>query len=236
MSFGLPSSPQMRFLLPFTMITLLPGFAQSDASKASHAVENRGTAQGRTVEVLYEGPLAHDQDWTIKAGPAGPDNQKFRALGGTCSMIPSDVHNVAGSGFERVTFEAERVGLGLWKMAWADTISGTATDGNNYAYYQRLEFTGPTNDGKAPQPNRATPTSDNAGFLQIVPSNVNADSLDLIDLFVLQRPGGGVVASSRVHWTWRLQIPPSRWTRLPPSSHSLFKDISSVRPVNQQDS
>jgi hypothetical protein len=157
----------------------------------------------------FEGPLVHDQDWTIKAGPAGPDNQKFRALGGTCSMIPSDVHNVVGSGFERVTFEAERLGLGLWKMAWADTVAGTATDGNNYTYYQRLEFTAPTNDGKASQPNRATPSPDNLGFLQVVPSNVNADSVDLIDLFVLQSPGGGVVANSHLHGTWRLQIPPA---------------------------
>ena len=35
-------------------------------------------------------------------------------------MIPSDVQNVAGSGFERITFEAERLDLGVWKMAWTD--------------------------------------------------------------------------------------------------------------------
>ena len=113
MSFGLLPNLQTRFLLPCTVILLLPGLAKSDRNRANSEVENRGAAQGRTVTVLYEGPLVHDQDWTIRAGPAGPDNQKFRALGGTCSMIPSDVHNVAGSGFERVTFEAEWLGLGL---------------------------------------------------------------------------------------------------------------------------
>ena len=65
----------------------------------------------------------------------------------------------------------------------------------------------PTNGGRRPRPNRVTPISENDGFLQIVPNNVNADALDLIDMFVLQSPGGGVTASSRVHWTWRLQIP-----------------------------
>jgi len=201
------TNPWKQFLLLLTTGALLPLFAGDDVSK--HSADERGAAQTRSVSILYEGPLVHDQDWTIKAGPANPDNQKFRALGGTCSMVPKDVHNVAGSGYERVTFEAERLGLGLWKMAWSESIAGTATDGNNYTYSQRLEFTAPTNDGRAPRPNRAMPTSENDGFLQIVPSNVNADSLDLIDFFVLQAPGGGIIASSRVHWTWRLQIPPS---------------------------
>ncbi len=30
----------------------------------------------------------------------------------------------------------------------------------------------------------------------------------MIDFFILQTPGGGVVANSHVRWTWRLQIPP----------------------------
>ena len=83
-------------------------FAGGDENEPKNGVGRRGAGQARTVSVLYERPLVHDRDWTIKAGPAGPDNQKFRALGGTCSMIPSDVHNVAGSGYERVTFEAEQ--------------------------------------------------------------------------------------------------------------------------------
>ena len=41
-----------------------------------------------------------------------------------------------------------------------------------------------------------------------MPGNVNADSVDMIDQFVLQTPGEGVVASSHLHFVWRLQIPP----------------------------
>ncbi len=74
--------------------------ADSDKVQASGRNEKNSIAT-----VLYEGPLVHDQNWHLTAGPPGPDNQK---PGGTCSMIPHDVHNVAGSGFERITFEAER--------------------------------------------------------------------------------------------------------------------------------
>ncbi|HEX4769702.1 MAG TPA: hypothetical protein VH351_02655 [Bryobacteraceae bacterium] len=174
--------------------------ADSDNVQASGRNEKHSI-----VTVLYEGPLVHDQNWHLTTGPPGPDNQK---PGGTCSMIPSDVHNVAGSGFERITFEAERLDLGVWKMAWTETVIGTATDGNNYVYRQRNEYTAPTNDGRRPRPNRAPPSGDNPGFLQVVPGNVNADSVDMIDQFVLQTPGEGVVASSHLHFVWRLQIPP----------------------------
>ena len=30
-----------------------------------------------------------------------------------------------GSGRDRVTFESEYAGLGVWKMAWTDTVSGS---------------------------------------------------------------------------------------------------------------
>jgi hypothetical protein len=168
--------------------------------------EAREAARHKIITVLYEGPLVHDRDWTIKSGPPGPDNQKFHGIGGTCSMVSSDVHNI--SGFERVTFEAERLGLGLWSMASVDNISGSATDGNNYHQYMRFGFSGITNDGEAPKPNRAPPSAQNEGFLQVVPSNVDADAIDLMDSFVLQSHAGGVLASSHAHWTWRLQIPP----------------------------
>ena len=124
-------------------------------------------------------------------------------------MIPSDVHNSPGSGIERVTFEAKRTHLNVWEMVKTDTVFGTASDGNRYTYQQQFKYRGPTKDGKAPRPNRAMPSPGNEnGFLQIVPSNVNADALDLQDFFVLQAPGGGIVASSHVHWTLRRQIPP----------------------------
>ena len=189
--------PRIVSLLPLALTFVLPLSADKD--------ENAGD---RTVTVLYEGPLAHDQNWTIKYGPPGPNNQKFRAFGGTCSMIGGDVHNLSGSGIERVTFESELHKPGVWKMAWTDTVSGDASDGNHYAYQQRFEYTGPTTDGKAPKPSRETPTPGFDGFLQFVPSNVTVDALDLRDFFILQTPAGSVVASSNLHWTLRLQIPP----------------------------
>ena len=54
--------------------------------------------------VLYEGPLLHDQNWTIKAGPVSPDNQKSSSFGGTCSMVPGDVSIQTGSGRDRYHF------------------------------------------------------------------------------------------------------------------------------------
>ncbi len=197
--------PGIVSFLPLILTAILPLSA-----------DEGGNAPDKTVTVLYDGPLSHDQDWTIKSGSVDPDNQKFRALGGTCSMIGSDVHNVSGSGTERVTFESELHKPGAWKMAWTDTVSGSATDGNRYVYQERFEYTGPTTDGKQPKPSRAMPISEFDGFLQFVPDNVNADALDMHDFFVLQTPSGKVVASSNVHWTFRLQIPPVS-TDPPPS-------------------
>jgi len=159
--------------------------------------------------VLYEGPLVHDQNWVIKAGPPGPDNQKFRAFGGTCSMIPADLHNSAGSGFERVTFQAERQDLGLWKMTWTDTVTGTASDGNSYTYRQEDDYQSITTDGRPPRPNRAAPTTDSDGFLQFIATNVKPDATEVFDFFTLRNATGDVVANSRLHWTWRLQIQPA---------------------------
>ena len=130
----------------------------------------------RIFVLLYQGPRVGDPDWTIKSGPVGPDNQKFRDVGGTCSMIPSDVHNTPGSAFERVTFEAKRNHLNVWEMVTTDTITGAASDGNRYTYQNQFTYRGPTTDGKAPKPNRAMPSPGNDGFLQAVPSNVNASA------------------------------------------------------------
>jgi hypothetical protein len=200
-------SPRPISRMGLSLVLAVAGVSPLSAGDDTEKDHNKD--KGDIATVLYEGPLVHDQDWTIKHGPAGPDNQKFRALGGTCSMIPSDVHNVTGSGFERVTFEAKRHHLNVWEMVKTDTVSGTATDGNRYTYQNQFTYRGPTTDGNAPKPNRATPAPGNDGFLQIVPSNVNADALDLNDFFILQTPAGGVAASSHVHWTVRLQIPPA---------------------------
>src|SRR4051794_33405410 len=81
--------------------------------------EEHGTrAQETLTFVLYEGPLSHDENWVIKAGPAGPDNLKAGVNGGTCSLIPSDIGNAPDLSFERVTFEAQRDDLGIWHMEW----------------------------------------------------------------------------------------------------------------------
>jgi hypothetical protein len=173
-------------------------------SKADHE-GNKDRTKRSIFIVLYEGPLVHDQNWTLTAAPPGPDNQK---PGGTCSMIPHDVHNAAGSGFERVTFEAERNDLGFWEMAWTETLVGVTSDGNNYAYRQHNTYTGPTTDGHTPRPNRGSPSGDDLGFLQVVPSNVNADSVDMVDQFALYPSGGALIASSHLHFIWRLRIPP----------------------------
>jgi hypothetical protein len=198
-SLAIPKLSTLPILLSFVLGAVVPLRAEDD----------RGKDRDINFTVLYEGPLTHDQDWIIKSGPISSDNQKFRAFGGTCSMVPADVSNRSGSGRERVTFEAENRGLGVWKMAWTDTVSGRATDGNSYKYQQRYEYVGTTTDGKAPRPSRAAPSSEADGFLQPVPSNVIADALDLSDIFLLHMHDGGVVASSHVHWTLRLQIDPA---------------------------
>jgi hypothetical protein len=205
----------MYLLLPLTISAVFPLGAEDQGGKAKDTI----------AVVLYEGPLSHDQNWIIKAGPPGPDNQKFRGIGGTCSMIPNDVNNATGSGFERVTFEAERDPLGIWKMAWTDSVTGTATDGNLYTYQQHHEFIGVTTDGKAPRPNRRLPTpgSDDTGFLQIVPNNVITDTLEMRDFFLLRTPTGSVVASSHLINAFRLQIPPVDTDPPPPGLPFLFQ-------------
>ena len=123
-------------------------------------------------------------------------------------MIPADVHNAVGSGFEQVSFHAERQEFGLWKMVWTDAVTGTASDGNNYFYRQEQHYQSVTTDGRPPRPNRASTTSEGEGFLQIIATNVKPDFLETFDFFTLRKPNGDVVANSRVHWTWRLQMQP----------------------------
>jgi hypothetical protein len=188
---------RLPLLLPLAFVLAIP-LEAADGQRGNH---------NTTVTVLYEGPLLHEEDWTIKSGPVGPDNQKLGALGGTCSMLPSDVSVTTGSGHDRVIFESEYTGLGVWKMAWAETMSGSVSNGDEWHEQMRIEFSGTTTDGKAPKPDRSLPSLGNDGFLQPVPSNVLSDSLDLTDLFILQPPGGDIDASSRVHWVLRRQIP-----------------------------
>lgn len=195
MSISTHSISRIGLLVPLTIGAVLPLSAEDHGGKARDTIS----------VVLYEGPLAHDEDWIIKAGPAGPENQQFR---GTCSMIPSDVANTKGPGLERVTFEAQKDIFGIWKMEWKDTVTGTASDGNLYTYQQHHEFTGVTTDGHPPRPNRGAPTpgTDDTGFLSSVPNNVVVDALELRDFFLLRTPAGDVVASSHLYNVFRLPM------------------------------
>jgi hypothetical protein len=219
---------KMRLLLPVAILVVLP--LRGDDNNGE---DHRRGAKDSIFVVLYQGPRVGDPAWTIKSGPVGPDNQEFRDVGGTCSMIPSDVHNVPGSAFERVTFEAKRNHLNVWEMVNTHTAYGPTSDGNRYTYQNQFTYRGPTTDGKAPKPNRAMPSPGNPGFFQVVPSNVNAGALDMIDLFILQTPGGGVVANSHVRWTWRLQIPPAA-TDPPPAFFPFILDERYIVNLHDQ--
>ena len=94
-------------------------------------------------------------------------------------------------------------------MSWADTVSGTASDGNKYKYRQRFDYVGVITDGRAPRPNRAAPSDEGGGFLQMVPDNVATDTLNFDDFFLLVTPSGDVAASSHIRAVYRLQIPPA---------------------------
>jgi hypothetical protein len=190
------------FQRPISRIYLLLLLTIGAASPLS-AEDHAGRAQDIRTVVLYEGPLSHDENWVIKAGP---DNGKAGVNGGTCSLITSDISNASGSSFERVTFEIQRDDLGIWRMEWKDSVSGTASDGNLYTYQQRQTFTGVTTDSRAPRPSRAAPTSgtENTGFLSSVPSNVVIDALELRDFFLLRKADGDVVTSSHVYNIFRL--------------------------------
>jgi hypothetical protein len=219
---------QRRLMLPLALTAMLPLVGKSYGDASNDGEDHRGRFRERII-VLYDGPLSHDQEWTIKSGPRGPENQIPQKRGGTCSMVPADVSNV--SAVERVVFTAKRESLGLWKMSWADTVSGSATDGNKYKYQQRFDYVGITTDGGMPAPNRAAPSGEGGGFLQILPSNVSTDTLDFNDLFLLTTPSGDVAASSHIRATFRLQIPPVSLDPPPPAFPNLLlgRFIFSIR-------
>jgi hypothetical protein len=206
MSISMVSAWQRRLILPFAISAMLPPAARSYGNGLSDGEDHRGSTRDFSV-VLYEGPLSHDQNWTLKSGARGPENQVPQRRGGTCSMIPTDVSNV--SAVERVVFTAERENLGIWKMSWADTVSGTASDGNKYKYRQRFDYVGVITEGRAPRPNRAAPSDEGGGFLQMVPDNVATDTLNFDDFFLLVTPSGDVAASSHLRAVYRQQIPPA---------------------------
>src|SRR5689334_953548 len=93
--------------------------AQSDGVPES---ENALGALDKNI-VLYQGPLVHDQQWVMTAGTTKPDI--LGGFGGTCSLVPSNVKNVTAR--EHVRFEAKSLGLGVWEIAYTDTVSGRAT-------------------------------------------------------------------------------------------------------------
>lgn len=197
-------SSHRRFLTLLTLATL-PLVASENSGLLNGTSDQRISSQGAVRLVLYEGPLMHDKNWKIARGPKGPDNFKLAALGGTCSTVPADIFNAAA--FERITFDAVQQHLGMWKMSWVDTVSGEATQGADYKYQRRMDFSGTTKNGAPPRPKRISAFDDDEQGLQVVPSNVLAPAVDIDDVFILSSHGI-LVASSYVRGTFRLQIPP----------------------------
>ena len=187
-------------LLSLTQMSLYPLNAQVDTPE---------TANVRKT-VLYQGPLVHDKEWVMTFGTT--NNQLLGVFGGTCSMIPSNVRNMGAR--EQVRFEAEPQGLGVWKMAWVDTVAGNAVADTGqryrYTYHVQFSYTGVTTDGKPPNPSHAMPTPTNPGFMETVPGNVVAAGLEFRDLFLLRDEAtGGLVADAEVLASFHFRTNPS---------------------------
>jgi hypothetical protein len=193
-------------LISLTQLTLSPLTGQ--VVDTPEAADLRGGPEKNVM--LYQGPLVHDQQWVMRRGTT--NTNLLGVFGGTCSLIPSNIRNL--SGFEQVRFESEYQGLGVWKMAHVDTVFGTAVAETGqryrYTYNLRRSVTGITTDGKPPSPNRAMPTSTNAGFLDPVPSNVESAALKFEDFFLLiDDATGRVVADAQVLGWFHRRIDPS---------------------------
>jgi hypothetical protein len=214
---------QALFLLLLATMTLGPVSAQQDDEQLNGDQErNGGWGSPRRDIKLYEGPLVHDQQWVMRRGTT--NNNLLGVFGGTCSLIPSNVRNV--SGYEQVRFEAEYQGLGVWDMAWVDTVTGDAVadTGQRYRYTYRVRFsyTGVTTDGRAPRPSRAMPTPTNPGFLETVPGNVVAAALNFRDIFLLRDEATGrLLADAHVNAWFHFRLNPSEQ---PPSFFPAVQD------------
>lgn len=149
--------------------------------------------------VLYTGPMVHDQQWVLRPGTTASDVWGG-APAGRCPMVLSEVRNERAT--EEIRFEADYQGSGIWKMAWTDTIAGTAAGSSqhyDYTYVVRASLVGPTTDGKAPAPSRALPSSTDFGFLGFVPRNVVTDGYLAHDQFLLlERQTNRIVANANV--------------------------------------
>ena len=193
-------------LISLTQLTLSP--LNGQVADTPETAGRRGGPERNIV--LYQGPLVHDQQWVIRSGTT--NTNLLGVFGGNCSLVPSNVRNL--SGFEQVRFEYEHQGLGVWKMAHVDTVTGIAVAETGqryrYTYNLRRSVTGITTDGKAPNPNRAVPTSTNRGFLDPVPSNVESAALKFEDFFLLiDEATGRVVADAQVLGWFHRRIDPA---------------------------
>lgn len=172
--------------------------------------DDQGRRHTKIETVLYAGPLVHDQQWVLRPGTA-PTDPWGGVPAGRCPLVPSEIRNQAAT--EEIRFEADYQGSGIWKMAWIDTVAGTAVGSAQpyrYTYYVRAEFIGPTTDGKAPNPSRAMPTSTDFGFLGFVPKNVVTDGYIAHDQFLLlNQQSSRVVADANVIMTFHLMKNPS---------------------------
>ena len=196
----------VAFWLSMTQLPVSSLKAQVHSFEAS----DQGHQHLKIDTVLYQGPLVHDTQWVIKQGQTKTD--MWGGVGGTRSIVPADVAN--RSAVERVGFEAEPQGLGMWKMAWIDTVIGTANavtgQRYRYTYYVRASYVGPTTDGRAPNPSRAMPTNTSFGFLQFVPANVVADAYTAEDQFLLLDPQTSkIVANAHTILKVHLRLDPA---------------------------
>jgi hypothetical protein len=110
--------------------------------------------------------------------------------------------------------EVEHKGLNVWKVAHQDIVVGTAVGDNgqgySYTYNLRRTVTGITTDGRPPNVNRAMPTPSSDGFLEPVPSNIEAAALEFDDFFLLREAGTGrLVADAKVVGWFHRRIDPS---------------------------
>jgi hypothetical protein len=194
-------------LLSLTQMILCPLGAQPVDTNADLA-RFRGGPEKSTL--LYQGPLVHDRQWVMRQGTT--NTNLLGVLGGNCSLISSNVSNVRG--FEQVRLETEYEGLGIWKVTHVDTVVGTAVAATGqrytYTYNLRRSVIGITTDGRPPDPNRAMPTETNPGFLEPVPGNIEAATLEFNDFFLLREEATGrLVADANVIGVFHRRIDPS---------------------------
>ena len=85
-------------------------------------------------------------------------------------MVASEIRNQAVT--EEIRFDADYQGSGIWKIKWIDNVVGTEVGSAQpypYTYYVRVEYIGPTTDGKARTPAERCLGAPTSGFWSLFP-------------------------------------------------------------------